>query len=791
MKFSLIRLAVLSLFPGTLFADTETGTPSFTLKDDLIEVHESALRRFVADGRDGHRSIHPGQRSEIKFDETGFTLHPFAKADGEKPSWTWGLELTALNGRAASASAPRTEGEKLVVSRSEQVAEWFVNHAHGLEQGWTLSAPLDETGLVRLELGVRGGLEPSVSSGSVAFSDGDSLPLLTYAGLKSWDATGRPLDSRFVEGGSGAFTIEVDVKGAAYPVTIDPTVQNAYLKHSHSDQEDFYGRAIAIDGNTAVVGAYIEASAATTINGDASDNTAPQRGAAFVYVRSGNTWSQQAYLKASVTTARFGSSVAISGDTIVVGAANDSTAAGVAGGAYVFVRSGNTWTEQAFLSADNADIADFFGGSGIAIDGDTIAVGADSEDSIATGVSATGSADNSVDRSGAVYVFTRNAGVWTQQAYLKASNNAVEQFFVGDTFGESVSLSGDTLVVGASEEDSNGQGVNAPQNNELGGRSGAAYVFVRNAGVWTQQAYLKSSNSEAGDRFGRSVSISGDRIVVGAVSEASNASGVNGDQNNNLSANSGAAYVFVRADNVWTQEAYLKATPNGSGHQFGYHVAISGDLLLVGAPFESSSLGGVDPSPANGNLTNAGAAYVFSRSGGNWGQVNYLKASTPGEEDQFGSVIAISGTTALFGVPEEDSNANGIGGDETDNSAPRAGAAYLFDLDGSLVPPGPAILTTQSPRPFPKTAVRRSSKPQILSLSNTGESPLTGLRLTLSGKAAKDFRITPPGVTTLTAGGSTSYQITFKPRKKGNRSASLTVGSSVGSRVLGLTGKGK
>lgn len=722
----------------------------------------------------------------MHFDGTGFTLLPLVKNDGKTPSWTWGLELTSLNGRTAPASAPRTEGKKLVVSRGDRVEEWFVNHAHGLEQGWTLSTPLDETGLVRLELGVRGGLEPSVSPGSVAFSDADSLPLLTYAGLKSWDATGRPLDSRFVEDGSGAFAIEVDVKGAAYPVTIDPTVQNAYLKHSHSDEEDLFGRAVAIDGNTAVVGAYLEDSAATTINGDASDNTAPARGAAFVYFRSGNTWTQQAYLKASVTTARFGSSVAISGDTIVVGAANDSTAASVAGGAYVFVRNGNTWTEQAFLSADNADPADGFGDSGIAIDGDTIAVGATGEGSIATGVSPTGSADNDASGAGAVYVFTRNTGVWTRQAYLKASNTGA-----GDTFGESVSLSGETLVVGASEEDSNGQGVDAPQNNELGNRSGAAYVFVRNTGVWTQQAYLKSGNSEAEDRFGRSVSISGDRIAVGASRESSNAAGVNGDGSNNLAAASGAVYVFVRASNVWTQEAYLKVSPAGSFHEFGRHVAISGDLLLAGAPFENSSLGGVDPSPANGSLTFAGAAYLFSRSGGNWGQVNYLKASTPGEEDQFGTVVAISGTTALIGVPTEDSNANGIGGDETDNTAPNAGAAYLFDLDGSFVPPGPAILTTQSPRPFPKTTVRRSSKPQILSLSNTGGSPLTGLALTLSGKAAKDFRITPPGVTTVSAGGSTTYQITFKPRKKGTRSASLTVGSSVGASILTLRGKGK
>lgn len=722
----------------------------------------------------------------MNFDETGFTLRPLAKSDQATSAWTWGLQLTSLNGRTVDASVPRSEGEKLVASRGGQVEEWFLNHAHGLEQGWTLAAPLDETGLVRLELGVRGGLKASVSPGSVAFSDADSAPLLTYAGLKSWDATGRPLESRFVEGGAGAFSIEVDVKGATYPVTIDPTVQNAYLKHSHSDADDFYGRAIAIDGNTAVVGAYLEASGVTTINGDASDNTASQRGAAFVYFRSGNTWTQQAYLKASVTTSRFGSSVAISGDTIVVGAANDSTAAGVAGGAYVFVRNGNTWTEQAFLSADNADTADFFGNAGLAIDGDTIAVGVPDEDSNTTGVSPTGSTNNDAARSGAVYVFTRNTGVWTQQSYLKASNTGA-----GDAFGESISLSGETLVVGASEEDSDGQGVDAPQNNENGSRSGAAYVFVRNAGVWTQQAYLKSSNSESEDRFGISVSISGDRIAVGAVREAGNASGVNGDQNNNLSSSSGAVYVFVRDSGTWTQEAYVKTTPNLGGIQFGSSVAISGDLLIAGAPFENSSLGGVDPSPINGNASLSGAAYVFSRTGGTWGQVNYLKASTPGEEDQFGTVVAISGTTALIGVPNEDSNANGIGGDETDNSATNAGAAYLFDLDGSVVPPGPAILTTQSPRPFPTTTVRRSSKPQVLSLSNTGGSSLTGITLSLSGKAAKDFRITPPGLTTLAGGGSTTYQITFKPRKKGTRSASLTVGSSAGPRVLSLRGKGK
>jgi hypothetical protein len=269
----------------------------------------------------------------------------------------------------------------------------------------------------------------------------------------------------------------------------------------------------------------------------------------------GNVKGQQAYLKASNTFAgdQFGLSVAVSGDTVVVGALFEgSGATGVngdqndnsafrAGAAYVFVRDvGGNWSQQAYLKASNTDANDFFGAS-VAVSGDTVVVGAHGERSNATGVNGDQN-DNSATESGAAYVFGRDGGGnWSQQAYLKASNTDA-----GDAFGISVAVSGDTVVAGARGEDSNATGVNGDQGNNSAGDSGAAYVFARDAGGnWSQQAYLKASNTGFFDEFGLSVAVSGDTVVVGAYQEDSNATGVNGDQNNNLAVSSGAAYVFV------------------------------------------------------------------------------------------------------------------------------------------------------------------------------------------------------------------------------------------------------
>ncbi|HEX8998676.1 MAG TPA: FG-GAP repeat protein, partial [Blastocatellia bacterium] len=273
-----------------------------------------------------------------------------------------------------------------------------------------------------------------------------------------------------------------------------------------------------------------------------------------------------------------------------------------------------------------------------------------------------------VEDAAAVYPVTIDPN-FTQQAYLKASNTGANDFF-----GISVAISGDTVVVGATQEDSSTTGVNSTPN-ESASNSGGAYVFVRSGGVWTQQAYLKASNTEAGDEFGWAVAVSGDTVVVGATQEDSGTTGVNSTPDESAS-NSGAAYVFVRNAGVWTQQAYLKASNTGAGDYFGHSVAVSGDTVAVGARFEDSSTTGVNSTPNEG-ATDAGAAYVFVRSGGVWTQQVYLKASNTGGEDHFGASVAVSGDTVAVGAWLEDSSTTGVNSTPNE-SAPNSGAAYVF-----------------------------------------------------------------------------------------------------------------
>jgi hypothetical protein len=205
----------------------------------------------------------------------------------------------------------------------------------------------------------------------------------------------------------------------------------------------------------------------------------------------------------------------------------------------------------------------------------------------------------------------RTGTIWTQQAYLKASNTGA-----GDHFGFSVTLSGDTLAIGAYGEASGAVGVNVPggQDDNSAFHAGAVYVLVRIGTTWTQQAYLKASNTGAGDFFGFSVALSGDTLAVGAWGESSAAIGVNapGGQADNTGRGAGAAYVFVRSGATWIQHAYLKASNAESGDGFGYSVALSGDALAVGAGLEDSAAIGVNPSDQTDNSADrAGAVYVF------------------------------------------------------------------------------------------------------------------------------------------------------------------------------------
>ena len=652
--------------------------------------YEAGLHAFHAvEGR--WQARNPGQQWTTKFDGRGFIAQPSGA------EWQWGLELESYGfagrertiGGVGSRPAVKAEGQRLTYAWDDTVQEWFVNDGRGLEHGFTLKQRPPSVSEVPLQfkLEVRGTLVAQVAADGqgVQFLNASGTAVLNYTGLKVWDADGRILASHFEGMGVRRVRLLIEERGARYPLTIDPIAQQAYLKPGNNGPvgDDRFGASVSVSGDTVVVGARGEDSSTTGVNSSPNED-AITSGAAYVFTRSGTTWSQQAYLKANNTGAgdRFGVSVAVSGDTLVVGAYSEASgttgvnstpndAAGNSGAAYVFTRSGTTWSQQAYLQASNTGAGDRFGIS-VAVSGDTVVVGAYSEASGTTGVNST--PNEAATNSGAAYVFTRSGTTWSQQAYLKANNTGI-----GDQFGLSVSVSGDTLVVGASGEGSSSTGINSTPNEAATG-SGAAYVFIRNGTTWSQQAYLKASNSGGNDQFGTSVAVSGNTIVVGAPQEASSSTGINSTPND-AAGNSGAAYVFTRNGTTWSQQAYLKASNTGASDRFGSSVSVSGDTVVVGAYVEASSMTGVNSTP-NEAATGSGAAYVFTRNATTWSQQAYLKASNTGANDFFGFSVSVSGDTVVAGSFGEASSTTGVNSTPNE-AAPYAGAAYVFTSNGT------------------------------------------------------------------------------------------------------------
>jgi hypothetical protein len=297
-------------------------------------------------------------------------------------------------------------------------------------------------------------------------------------------------------------------------------------------------------------------------------------------------------------------------------------------------QSADNFIQQTYLKASNADQNDSFGAS-VAIDGDTLLVGAPLEDG-------DGSAEtsNDVNAAGAAYVFRKANGIWNQEAYLKASNADASS---GAQFGNSVDISGDTIVVGALAERT------IPGVSGTYADVGAAYVFIRNGDTWTEQTILKASNAGGRDTFGRSVSIDGDTIVVGAPRESG--------ADDSLTW-SGAAYVFVRANNTWNQQAYLKANNANIDDRFGFSVELHKDILVIGALQY-----GTDAS---------GAAYVFVRTGDSWSQQAFIRPSNPQPFSRFGNSVSIDENTLAVGAYWESNNGFNL-----------SGGAYAFSFDGT------------------------------------------------------------------------------------------------------------
>ena len=518
-----------------------------------------------------------------------------------------------------------------------------------------------------------------------------------------------------------------------------PLKQVAYIKASNAEAYDHFacgggnqghtGTSIALSGdaNTMAVGAPFESGGSRGVNGNQNDNSMYAAGAVYVYIRQGQSWTQQAYVKASNPglNDHFGSSVALSrdGNTMAVAAHWEaSSATGIngnqnddsipqAGAVYVFTRTGTTWTQQAYVKASNTGKADEgntpgdgdqFGFSlALSGDGNTLAVGAITEDSGAQGINGNDKDDAAVS-AGAVYVFARTGTTWRQEAYVKPATNEA-----GDLFGFSVGLSsdGNTLAAAAFNESSSGHGVN-PQHDNKFGQSGALFVFTRQNGNWSQQAFIKGSKSEPSDGFGFALSMSddGNTIAVGAGDEACLTPGIDppgcaDDAPPGRGANIwvGAAYVFARTGTTWKEQTFIKAPNARPYNSFGVRLALSGDgnALAVTSYLEDNAGHGVRPPQLqqfliqeifNGwrehknEAEESGAAYLFTRSGDKWTAGAWIKGDNTDAGDEFGSAVAISGDghTIVFGAHQEDSAARGVNGNQGDNSASDSGAAYVF-----------------------------------------------------------------------------------------------------------------
>lgn len=469
-----------------------------------------------------------------------------------------------------------------------------------------------------------------------------------------------------------------------------PTELKAFVEPPNPQPDARFGTSVAIFGDRMLVGS------PTLMSGS---------GSVAVYDNDGLDWLLTESLPASQPAdGLFGWSVALAGVAPLAGSAGGPLR-GLGGGSSATgsVRVYNTM--GAFRRLEASDVAGTglpyqlysFGGA-IDFSETTMVVGAPTHFGatihLDEATQVVGTAADSMEEaptySGAVYVFTSVTGLGIEQAFLKASNaestyacdtETGQTTGIGDSFGAAVAISGNTIAVGAPAEASAATGIDGNQDDNSAPEAGAVYIFERNEGAWAQTAYIKASNTDAGDRFGFAVSLDGDTLVVGAEREDSAATEVDGDEDDNSAEEAGAVYVFERSEGAWAQTAYLKPSNGEAGVFFGANVSVDVDTILIGAPGESS-VGG----------ENSGAAYVFSRDADSWTQTNFLKAfnAEPGSgfagppgiltlADNFltncqlqsvaaGVSIDVYGTTMLVGAPFLDSMA---GAD--------SGGVYIFE----------------------------------------------------------------------------------------------------------------
>jgi len=450
-----------------------------------------------------------------------------------------------------------------------------------------------------------------------------------------------------------ANTLEVEVTSGddstvnTYSVVINRESEDGlatahYLKASNSDEGDNFGFVSALGGDMLVVGAPGEQS---NSENSESNNGAENAGAAYVFQNTGGVWAQSDYLKASPTISAgdlFGYSIAVDGDTLAIGAPGSNSDAGRV---YLFTLSGSDWDFDQSISASDTVQGQEFGFS-VGLSGDYLIVGA-------PGVGA---------ESGAIYIFEEDGNDWEEREIrtLEVSPNDAR-------FGES-------LAFNSGQE--NLEFVAAAPGLDAG--EGAVFTLEKDDDdIWSQSAPLKASNTDLGDNFGKSLSVQNNILVVGAPGEDSNANGVDGDTSNNEVEGAGAAYIYIR-DNQnedWGDEVYLKATQD-SDMAFGTAVALSSGMVAVGAPLEDSDATNINGDDDNSSEVDSGAVYIFALENNNWEFEVYAKSSNTDGGDLFGEALVFYGENLVVGARTEDSGTNGI--DSTpDEDATDAGAVYI------------------------------------------------------------------------------------------------------------------
>ena len=404
--------------------------------------------------------------------------------------------------------------------------------------------------------------------------------------------------------------------------------------------DDQFGYAVDMDGNYAIIGAWLED------EDENGNNPMSQSGAAYIFKKDNTgSWVQMQKIVASDRSSNdeFGTSVGISGNYIVVGAPEN-----VAGAAYVFELNGNTWSEVIKLEASDGDNNDLFGFS-VAIDGNAIIVGAYKEEEDQFG-------NNTLDESGSAYIFERINATWSEVDKIVASDRAND-----DWFGYAVDIADNYAIVGVHREDEDSSG------NNFQDQSGSVYVFERIMGGWVESQKLVAQDRSEDDEFGYAVAMDDTAIIVGAYLEEEDANG-----QNNLSS-AGSVYVFENNSGVWEQSQKIVPSDRTLGDLFGCAVDIYDDLVVIGAYKEDQDNNGLN------TLNNSGSAYVFRKeNNGFWSEVEKLSASDREAQDNFGIAVAITQGYILVGVPLEDEDEMG------NNSLIDSGSTYIYENSSVL-----------------------------------------------------------------------------------------------------------